>query len=157
MKKILGFLFVIVILGCGGYFVYVNYIKSKVPKLNLEEEVSNASKYYVYGNHFNIEGNIDIKDKNYDSLCLTLYNGEDKDIEITSDTDGGKINYYISNLINDGLYLDNLDIGTYYLVLKATYPNSEDSEKPIIKYYGIKNDTKYKDCLLYTSDAADEL
>ena len=105
MKKILGFLFVIVILGCGGYFVYVNYIKSKVPKLNLEEEVSNASKYYVYGNHFNIEGNIDIKDKNYDSLCLTLYNGEDKDIEITSDTDGGKINYYISNLINDGLYL----------------------------------------------------
>ena len=60
MKKILGFLFVIVILGCGGYFVYVNYIKSKVPKLNLEEEVSNASKYYVYGNHFNIEGNIDI-------------------------------------------------------------------------------------------------
>ena len=55
MKKILGFLFAIVILGCGGYFVYVNYIKSKVPKLNLEEEVSNASKYYVYGNHFNIE------------------------------------------------------------------------------------------------------
>ena len=102
MKKILGFLFVIVILGCGGYFVYVNYIKSKVPKLNLEEEVSVASKYYVYGNHFNIEGNIDIKDKNYDSLCLTLYNGEDKDIEITSDTDGGKINYYISNLINYG-------------------------------------------------------
>ena len=65
MKKILGFLFAIVILGCGGYFVYVNYIKSKVPKLNLEEEVSNASKYYVYGNHFNIEGNIDIKDKYY--------------------------------------------------------------------------------------------
>ena len=61
MKKILGFLFVIVILGCGGYFVYVNYIKSKVPKLNLEEEVSNASKYYVYGNHFNIEGNITLK------------------------------------------------------------------------------------------------
>ena len=150
MKKIIGFLFVIVILGCGGYFVYVNYIKSKVPKLNLEEEVSNASKYYVYGNHFNIEGNIDIKDKNYDSLCLTLYNGEDKDIEITSDTDGGKINYYISNLINEGLYLDNLDIGTYYLVLKATYPNSEDSEKPIIKYYGIKNDTKYKETIYYT-------
>lgn len=39
MRKILGFLFVIVILGCGGYFVYVNYVKSKVPKLNLEEEV----------------------------------------------------------------------------------------------------------------------
>ena len=74
----------------------------------------------------------------------------DKDIEITSDTDGGKINYYISNLINDGLYLDNLDIGTYYLVLKATYPNSEDSEKPIIKYYGIKNDTKYKETVYYT-------
>lgn len=141
MKKILGFLFAIVILGCGGYFVYVNYIKSKVPKLNLEEEVSNASKYYVYGNHFNIEGNIDIKDKNYDSLCLTLYNGEDKDIEITSDTDGGKINYYISNLINDGLYLDNLDIGTYYLVLKATYSNNEYNT---LEFVVKKNNSKNK-------------
>ena len=47
-------------------------------------------------------------------------------------------------------FLDNLDIGTYYLVLKATYPNSEDSEKPIIKYYGIKNDTKYKETVYYT-------
>lgn len=75
-------------------------------------------KYYVYGNHFNIEGNIDIKDKNYDfSLCLTLYNGEDKDIEIVSILMCEQINYYISNLINDGLYLDNLDIGTYYLVI----------------------------------------
>ena len=36
------------------------------------------------------------------------------------------------------------------MVLKATYPNSEDSEKPIIKYYGIKNDTKYKETVYYT-------
>ena len=150
MKKIIGFLFVIVILGCGGYFVYVNYFKDKTPKLVLEEEVSNIDKYYIYGNHFNIEGNIDIKDKNYDSLCLTLFNGKDKDIEITSDTDGSSVNYYISNLINEGLYLDDLEVGTYYLVLKATYPNSEDSEKPIIKYYGIKNDTKYKETVYYT-------
>ena len=144
MKKILGFIFVIIILGCGGYFVYINYIKDKVPKLVLEEEISTIDKYYIYGNHFNIEGNINIKDKNYDKLSLALYNGKDKDIEIASDTDGTAIKYYISNLINEGLYLDNLDIGTYYLVLKATYPNTEGQEKPIIKYYALKNNTKYK-------------
>lgn len=150
MKKILGFLFTIIILGFGGYYVYINYIKDKKPKLVLEEEISSIDKYYIYGNHFNIEGNINIKDKNYDTLSLTLYNGKDKDIEIVSDTDGGNITYYISSLINEGLYLDNLEIGTYYLVLKATYPNNEDEEKPIIKYYGINNKTKYKETKYYT-------
>lgn len=150
MKKILGLIFTLIILGCGGYFVYINYIKDKVPKLVLEEEISTIDKYYIYGNHFNIEGNINIKDKNYDKLSLALYNGEDKDIEITSDTDGTAIKYYISNLINEGLYLDNLDIGTYYLVLKATYPNTEEQEKPIIKYYALKNNTKYKETKYYT-------
>ena len=80
MKKILGLIFTLIILGCGGYFIYINYIKDKVPKLVLEEEISTIDKYYIYGNHFNIEGNINIKDKNYDKLSLALYNGEDKDM-----------------------------------------------------------------------------
>ena len=133
MKKILGFLFVIVILGCGGYFVYVNYIKSKVPKLNLEEEVSNASKYYVYGNHFNIEGNIDIKDKNYDSLCLTLYNGEDKDIEITSDI-AQHVPDHRSCPLHNGLVPDRESHNSSYLPdLHSFFPPPGKQTKLIIQ------------------------
>ena len=85
MKKIFGILFVIIILGCAGYFVYINYIKDSIPKIKMEEETANINEYYIYGNHFNIKGSIDIKDKNYESICLTLYNGVDKDIEINND------------------------------------------------------------------------
>ena len=150
MKKIFGILFVIIILGCAGYFVYINYIKDSIPKIKMEEETANINEYYIYGNHFNIKGSIDIKDKNYESICLTLYNGVDKDIEINNDTDGGNVSFYLSDIINEGLYLDNLDIGTYYLFLKATYENNEDNENPIVKYYGLKNDTKYNDTVYYT-------
>lgn len=149
MKKILGILFVIILLGCGGYFVYINYL-NKVPKIVLEEEVSDVTEYFIYGNHFNIKGEIDINDKTYNSLALTLHNGEDKDIDIISDTDGTKINYHISDLINEGLYLDDLEVGTYYLFLKAIYTDKEDSEKEITKYYGINNTTKYKETTYYT-------
>ena len=45
MKKILGLIFTLIILGCGGYFIYINYIKDKVPKLVLEEEISTIDKF----------------------------------------------------------------------------------------------------------------
>ena len=58
MKKIFGILFVIIILGCAGYFVYINYIKDSIPKIKMEEETANINEYYIYGNHFNIKGKI---------------------------------------------------------------------------------------------------
>ena len=104
MKKILGLIFTLIILGCGGYFIYINYIKDKVPKLVLEEEISTIDKYYIYGNHFNIEGNINIKDKQGNSKRngtfvtgdkVTIGNGKEEktmNIVIYGDINGdGKI------------------------------------------------------------------
>lgn len=144
MKKFFLFLFIIVLLGCGGYFVYVNYI-NKVPKIVLEEEVGSINEYFIYGNHFNIKGDIDIENKDYEKLYLTLYNGEDRDIDIVSSSDGGKVSYYISELINEGLYIDDLEVGKYYLFLKAVYSGEDDSDEKIVKYYSIRNDTEYKE------------
>lgn len=148
MKKLIGIIFLLIVVGFGGYYVYINYIVDKgiVP----EEERASISEYYIYGDHLNIKGSLEIEDMTYQDICLTLYNGEDKDIEINSSDDGTKIDFYFSEYINDGFYLDSLTRDNYYLFLKLTYENIEDEEKPIIKYYALNNETEYKDTTYYT-------
>ena len=148
MKKLIVILILLIVVGFGGYFIYVNYFKDKGPVL--EEEVVGISEYYIYGDHLNIKGSLEINDMTYDDICLTLYNGEDNDIEIVSSNDGTKIDFYFSEYINDGFYLDSLDRGNYYVFLKLTYENIEDKEKPIIKYYGLSNKTDYNETVYYT-------
>ena len=67
----------------------------------------------------------------YRDICLTLYNGEDHDIEIISSDDGTRIDFYFSEYINDGLYLDNIGRGNYYLFLKLTYDNVDNKDSYI--------------------------
>ena len=81
MKKIIIILISLVVVGFLGYFIYVNYIKEQIPKINVEEEKVSISKYFIYGNHFNIEGTLDVLDKNYQDIELILYNGEEKEID----------------------------------------------------------------------------
>jgi len=150
MKKFLIIIFVLVVLGFVGYFVYVNYFEGKIPIKVTEEEHALIEEYYVYGNHLNIKGSLEIEDKNYQDIKLTMYNGEDKDIDIISDVKDNKINFYISEYINEGLYLDDIGIGTYHLFLKIIYDNPENEEENIIKYYVLENTTEYEDVTYYT-------
>ncbi|MBQ8193269.1 MAG: N-acetylmuramoyl-L-alanine amidase [Bacilli bacterium] len=150
MKKILGLLIAIIILSLGGYFIYVNYIKEEVPKITPEEEKVSISEYYIYGNHLNLKGYIEIEDTNYSDIQLTLFDGEDNDIEIITETEGNKISFYFSEYINEGLLLDTIEKGTHYLFLKLTYENEENIENPIKKYYVLNNETEYKEATYYT-------
>ena len=149
MKKLIRKLFTILLVIALGYFVYINYIKETVAFKVIEEEKVIIDKYYVYGNHLNIEGNLEITDKNYDNIYLTLYNGEDKDIEIKTDIEDNKINFTTSESINEGIYLDDIERGTYYLFIKINY-KKEESEEVISKYYALNNNTKYKTLDYYT-------
>ena len=148
MKKLIGILFLFVILGFGGYYVYVNYID--VFKIVPEEEQVSISEYYIYGDHMNIKGTLEIDDMTYSDISLTLFDGEEKEIDIVSSNDGTKIEFYFSEYINDGFYLDSLERGKYNVFLKLTYDNIENEEEPIYKYYVLKNDTDYKDTTYYT-------
>lgn len=148
MKKLIIFLITLIVLGFAGYFIYVNYIDNQ--KIVPEEERVSISEYYIYGDHLNIKGSLSIDDMNYQKISLNLYNGEDKEFDILSTSDGTKIEFSLSETINDGLYIDNLDRGTYYLFLKLTYENEENKEKPIIKYYALDNTTTYKESIYYT-------
>lgn len=148
MKKVILVICLLVILGFGGYFVYVNYFV--VDKIIPEEELVDVSEYYIYGDHLNIKGSLEIEDMTYKDIVLTLYNGEDNDVQITSNSDGSKIEFYFSEYINEGFYLDSLEIGNYYLFLKLIYENEENEDKPIIKYYVLNNNTDYKETIYYT-------
>lgn len=150
MKKIIITLISLLVITLLGYFIYVNYIKEEVPKIKPENELADITEYYIYGNHLNIKGNITLPDKNYRSIVLTMHSIEDKDIEIKTEEDGSKINFYLSENLNEGLYLDDIPRGVHYLFLKAIYENSEDPEKGIIKYYTLKNNTDYNETNYYT-------
>lgn len=146
MKKILGIIFIIAI----GYFAYVYFIDKGIPKIDVEEEKVNVSEYYIYGNHLNIKGRLDIDNLNYEDICLVLYNGEEKNYDVNDEKEDNSISFTTSEYINEGMYIDNLDIGKYYLFLKLTYKNEVDKENPITKYYVLNNDTEYKDITYYT-------
>ncbi len=150
MKKFLFTIISIIILGFIGYYVYVNYFSNSIPKIDIEEALADIDEYYIYGNHFNIKGSLKITDINYKKIYLVLYNGEEKKFDVIDEKDGTIINFSTSEDINEGMYIDNLDRGIYYLFLKLTYENEDDKENPIYRYYVLKNNTDYKESTYYT-------
>lgn len=148
MKKLIGVIIFLIVIGFAGYFVYINYILEDgiIP----EEETVSISEYYIYGDHLNMKGSLEIDDMTYEDASLVLYNGEDNAVEVISSNDGKRIEFYFSEYINDGFYLDDTPRGKYYLFFKLTYKNVEDEEKPIIKYYALNNSTDYDKTVYYT-------
>lgn len=139
MKKILLFI-ICLLVGVGIYYIYGTYSKNSVPKLEIEEHVVNVDKLYTYGTHLNIIGsNIPNED-----LDLVLYNGEF--ISININITGNSFN--ISDYINDGFYLDNLENGYYNLFLRSTSFDEEGNN--IYKYYPLNNNTGYDKTIYYT-------
>ena len=138
MKKFLLILFIL-LLCFGGYILYTNYFNKRIPKLELEEELINIDSLTIYGTHLNMHGNL----VNDDNLDLVLYNGEFKSYKINKD-DG----FNLSEYINDGIYLETIPVGTYYLYLRSSH--KDDKEKDVYKYYGLNNKTDYKETTYYT-------
>lgn len=140
MKKIFLLIFILVII-LGGYIVYDNYLKEKpIPKLEIEEEKFLVNKYYTYGTHLNIEGNISLND----NLSLVLYNGEFIFVELRKNDN----QFVISDYVNDGLYLDDISVGKYYLFVASKYTDTEGEER--YKYYALENTTDYDETVYYT-------
>jgi len=150
MKKFLVILAILFLLFCG-FIVYDKYAKYKIPVIEIQEEVITIDDLYIYGTHLNIEGNYDLTE----DAQLVLYNGEfiSYNINITDDfNNDGVLNFNLSNLVNDGLYLDDIPISNYYLFIRVkdneVVQNEEQEEK--WKYYALKNNTEYQDTTYYT-------
>lgn len=139
MKKFL-LVILILLLGFGGYLLYTNKFKEKIPKLEIQEETINIDELYIYGTHLNLHGNT----VQGDGLQLVLYNGEFKEISININDD----EFNLSDKVNDGLYLEDIARGDYYLFLRTKETSDED--KVNYKYYALKNNTDYKETTYYT-------
>ena len=54
------------------------------------------------------------------------------------------VSFSSTEKINEGLDLENLSTGSYYVLLKVTFSNSD------VKYYSLKNSSEYSDLTYYT-------
>lgn len=138
MKKFLIIIGILFLIFCG-FVVYDMYFKEEIPVLTVEEEKVNVSELYIYGTHLNMKGSYNF----LDTAELVLYNGEFISYKINS-LDG---NFNISELINNGIYLDDIPVGEYYLFLRTKYVE-DNVEK--YRYYVLVNNTDYQETTYYS-------
>ena len=134
-----------------GIFIGVSYLYSKEQKRKIlayiEKEIVEINNYYLYGTHFNVEGKIkQISTNSIKDVKFTLVDisENEKEYEAIYEIDGNELAVKTSKLINEGLYLEDIKSGEYFLFLKIKYSNDE------IKYYSMKNNTNYEDLEYYT-------
>ena len=151
MKKIL-FLLLVIILIVGGYYYYNNiYLPSLIPAIETEKNKVTVSKYYIYGTHLNIEGNIKRINAKFKDIDLILWNpkiGKSTKYKINYSKNINAVSFNISDEINNGIYLDNISKGSYELYLRFTYINKKEKK---YKYYPLNNDTDYNKTTYYTT------
>lgn len=148
MKKIiLIFIFIIIIIASLKIYqkknnnndISLNYN----PKVNVEETPFLIDSYYVYGRTFNFTSAL--PNINTDFTQIKLVNLSNTPIYYNLIFENNTIT--LSNHINEGLILDNLDLGEHYFFIELTY---QEETKEIKKYYPLINNTSY-DNILYTS------
>ncbi len=153
MKKLI-FILIIILIIVGSIFAISKIGKVKNEKdhekeifESLEIEEANLTEYIVYGTHLNLKGELKgaIQDVNSVNLLLSGLNGEKKNIKVDYEIAPDKISFCTSNLINEGIDLENLSIDKHYVLLEVSY-----GEKNQKKYYSIKNGTKYPNVEYYT-------
>ena len=138
MKKFLIIIGVLFLIFCG-FLIFDNVDTFIVPVLNIEEERINIDKLYIYGTHMNMEGSYNLTDK----AELVLYNGDFLTYKINLDDD----KFSFSEFINDGIYLDDIPKGKYYLFLRTSYMENDEE---MYRYYALDNNTKYEETVYYT-------
>lgn len=145
MKKLLCLIIVIIIIT--SYFILNKkndeheIVQEPTFEEKLKENISdqiNIEKYYVYGNHFNIEGNL--LEEMKDLEIKLIFKSENQEIEYPILMN--ELSFSTSNNINEGILLDTIIPDKYYLLIKTI---SEEETK----YYGIKT-TDMKENEYYT-------
>lgn len=148
MKKVIIGLLVVCLFCFGCFYTYAN-MEKEIPKVDIEDEKVEISKYYVYSTYLNMEGSMDLTDISFEDVKLSIYDGKFRDVDINYDVSGTRLTFSFSEELNRGLYLDDIKRGIYYLFIKVTFKNFEDDEK-IVRYYALDNKTDYKETTYYT-------
>ena len=119
MKKFFIFLFFLSTI----LFLFLYNKKDMSVLLNdIQDEYAAISKYYIY------------------EIKLVFKN---LDLELSYDINYADNKFFVSSYINDGIYLDDIPIGDYYVFIKVIYNNG-------VKYYSLMNQTTYDNVSYYT-------
>ena len=133
-------------------FVGYNLIFKERTKKFLETIDTTAyveiNSYAIYGIHMNLEGTFTLPES-IEDVKLVLTNGNyEQEIPWNLEQDNNSYTFQTSEYINEGINLEKLPTGEYYLLIKTT--NQDENNNPITKYYSLENNSDYKDLEYYT-------
>lgn len=111
----------------------------------VEEKSADLTEYIIYGTHLNIKGRIqdEISNINKVNLILSNIDGKEEKINLKYKEDGGILEFYTSDLINDGINLEKIPVNKHYMIIEVEYGKKT-------KYYTIENKTDYEEIVYYT-------
>lgn len=137
MKKVFFFL-IFILLGIFSYIFYTYYESKYYEKiLDKIEESFSINNYSIFGTHFNIEGCINKKLNN--PILVLKNNKEEINLDSIFYEEDTNTCFYIDKLNNKGIYLDELPIGNYLLLVKDSH-----------NYYTLNNNTNTSNLEYYT-------
>lgn len=163
MKKVI-IILVVIFLAFGGYILYTKLNEEKVIPLTAETEKAEISEYFIYGTHLNLTGSLTLDNLEYDNIDLVLYNKDLKlekketidkkfiSYNLNYEENMNTVNFNLSDKINEGLYLDDIENGNYYLFIRISNKiiNEKEEEEITYKYYSLDNKTSYNETKYYT-------
>lgn len=142
-KKILLLLLILIILS--SIFLLVKFTKPTKKYIIETDKEANIDELYIYGNHLNLNGTIDIHliSQDIKNLNLLFYAKEEVRVPLDYKVTDENIYFEIADKLNNGYLIDNLDIREFNLYIEAI--NGEEKE-----YYNLKNNTKYESTEYYS-------
>ncbi len=149
-KKIL-LLFIILIILIA-LFLTLKLFKPKKEYIIKTDKDATIDEIYVYGNHLNLNGTIDIHltNTNINEMNLLFYAKEEIRVPLNYKITDENIYFEISDKLNNGYLYDNLNINNYNIYIETI-----DNEKT--EYYNLKNNTKYDTTEYYSIRKNNEL
>lgn len=139
IKIVFILLFLIII---GAILFYLINKEVFLSKINYDMS-GNITYYDRYGIHINFKGDFKL-DNGYSNPTLVLSNGTNEfTIDWNIQNNGNDYSFETSKYINDGINLEKLKNGTYYLLIKV-----DSAEKN--EYFPLINKTNYNDITYYS-------
>ena len=113
----------------------------------VETQKADIIEYIVYGTHLNIKGAIikEIEDVENINLVLVGENGKEEILSLNYEVKDNKIEFWTSELLNEGIDLESFAINNYILLLEINGGSGLES-----KFYLLDNKTDHADIIYYT-------
>lgn len=111
--------------------------------INIEESKAEINEIYIYGRNLNIKGQLEIDNLEFEKVSLFFKSDNEFYSDINYTYENSIIKFNAAKYINDGINLENFDIGKYKIYLAV-------QSNETIKYYNLENKTKYKETNYYS-------